>query len=73
MLRDRSLRFAVLEESSLFAADLTGADLRQASLHNAALPEAKLAMARLEGVDLRPSAVGGRAAILGVPAGREVF
>lgn len=59
VLRDRSFRFAALDESSLFAADLTGADLRKASLHNAALPEAKLAMARLEGVDLTKAQLEG--------------
>jgi uncharacterized protein YjbI with pentapeptide repeats len=42
VLRNRSLRFAVLDESSLFAADLIGADLRKASLRNARLPGAKL-------------------------------
>jgi uncharacterized protein YjbI with pentapeptide repeats len=37
ILRDRSLRFAALDESALFAADLRGADLTKASLGGAAL------------------------------------
>lgn len=52
VLRDRSLRFAVLDESSLFAADLIGADLRQASLRNARLPGAKLVATQLQGANL---------------------
>jgi uncharacterized protein YjbI with pentapeptide repeats len=34
-LRNRSLRFAVLDESRLYVADLIGADLRNASLTEA--------------------------------------
>jgi uncharacterized protein YjbI with pentapeptide repeats len=54
VLRDRSLRFAVLDGSSLFAADLIGADLRQASLVRARLPGAKLFgyATLLQGLDL---------------------
>jgi Pentapeptide repeats (8 copies) len=54
VLRDRSLRFAVLDESSLLAADLIGADLRKASLVQAQLPGAKLygSATKLQGADL---------------------
>jgi uncharacterized protein YjbI with pentapeptide repeats len=52
VLRGRSLRFAVLDESSLFAADLIGADLRKATLNNTRLPGAKLAATWLRGADL---------------------
>jgi len=53
VLRDRSLRFAVLDESRLFAADLQRADLRGASLHSVSLPGAKLMLTRLENAYLR--------------------
>ena len=46
VLRSRSLCFAELGESSLFAADLIGADLGKASLNNAVLPGAKLSGTR---------------------------
>jgi uncharacterized protein YjbI with pentapeptide repeats len=52
VLRDRSLRFAVLDGSFLFAADLIGTDLRRASLQFADLSDAKLAKTKLQGVDL---------------------
>jgi hypothetical protein len=48
MLRDRSLRFAVLDGSSLFAADLIGTDLRAASFQNASLLGAKLSKTSLQ-------------------------
>jgi uncharacterized protein YjbI with pentapeptide repeats len=41
-LRDRNLRFAVLNKSSLYSADLSGADLRKATLDRASLHEANL-------------------------------
>jgi len=52
VLRDRSLRFAILDDSRLFAADLIGADLRSVSLKNAGLLRAKLSNALLQGADL---------------------
>jgi uncharacterized protein YjbI with pentapeptide repeats len=42
----------VLDESSLFAADLIGADLRKASFEHAGLPRAKLSQTQLQGADL---------------------
>jgi len=47
-LRGRSLRFAMLDESRLYAADLMGADLRDASLFSANLVGAKLIGAQLQ-------------------------
>jgi uncharacterized protein YjbI with pentapeptide repeats len=52
VLRDRSFRFAMLDESSLFAANLAGADLRKASLRNTSLLSATLIGALLQGADL---------------------
>jgi uncharacterized protein YjbI with pentapeptide repeats len=52
VLRGRSLRFAVLDGSLLYAADLTGADLRGASLIQANLSDANLSNAKLDGADL---------------------
>ena len=54
VLRDRSLRFAVLDESRLYAADLSGTDLRNASLKRAQLPGARLVGTgtNLEGANL---------------------
>jgi hypothetical protein len=52
VLRNRSLRFAVLDESSLFASDLSGADLRNATLREARLPNARLLAAQLQGANL---------------------
>jgi uncharacterized protein YjbI with pentapeptide repeats len=51
-LRERTLRFANLTGSELFAVDLTGADLRHATLQYAVLKRAKLNHARLQGADL---------------------
>jgi uncharacterized protein YjbI with pentapeptide repeats len=59
VLRDRSLRFAVLDESRLYAADLSGADLRQANLRNASLPGARLLKTHLQGADLRDTQLQG--------------
>lgn len=52
VLRDRSFRFAALDESRLFAADLSRSDLRGASLQGASLPGARLTATRLEGANL---------------------
>jgi uncharacterized protein YjbI with pentapeptide repeats len=52
VLRERNLRFAVLDESRLYAADLTGADLSKASLEEARLPSAKLGSTVLDGASL---------------------
>jgi uncharacterized protein YjbI with pentapeptide repeats len=52
VLRDRSFRFAMLDQSSLFAADLTRADLRGASLNQTSLLNAVLRDAQLQGADL---------------------
>jgi uncharacterized protein YjbI with pentapeptide repeats len=52
MLRDRSLRFAMLDENSFYAADLIGADLRQSSLQAARLPGAKFLATQLQGAHL---------------------
>jgi uncharacterized protein YjbI with pentapeptide repeats len=52
-LRDRSLRFAVLAESRLYAAELLEADLRGASLFSARLDGANLRGANLYAADLR--------------------
>jgi uncharacterized protein YjbI with pentapeptide repeats len=52
VLRDRSLRFSVLDESSLFAADLIRSDLRKASLQSARLLGAKLSVTQLQGASL---------------------
>lgn len=52
VLRDRSLRFAVLNDSRLFRADLTNADLTGASLSDINLVEAKLDNAILLHADL---------------------
>jgi uncharacterized protein YjbI with pentapeptide repeats len=61
VLSDRSFRFALLNESSLFAADLSGSDLTKASLRFVNLPRARLSLTHLEGADLRsaklPSAI----------------
>ena len=53
VLRDRSLRFAMFYKSSLFAADLTGADLRNAELVSTRMSGAILSEAQLKGADLR--------------------
>jgi uncharacterized protein YjbI with pentapeptide repeats len=52
VLRDRSLRFAVLNESLLYAADLSRADLRGADLVGVKLQGANLRLAKLQGVTL---------------------
>ena len=51
-LRGRSLRFIVLDESRLYAADITGADLRNASLTDADLSGARLSGALLRGSNI---------------------
>jgi uncharacterized protein YjbI with pentapeptide repeats len=51
-IRDRSLRFLVLDESRLYAADLIEADLRGASLAIASLIGANLRAANLSRADL---------------------
>jgi len=51
-LRRRSLRFAVFEESRLYAADLIGADLTGARLAGANISGARLARASLRGTDV---------------------
>jgi uncharacterized protein YjbI with pentapeptide repeats len=51
-LRGRTLRFANLTASELFAADLTGADLQQANLLGATLKAAALFQAELQGANL---------------------
>jgi uncharacterized protein YjbI with pentapeptide repeats len=53
VLRYRSLRFAVLNESRLYAADLEGADLRGASLSRTKLLGATLASTNLQDANLR--------------------
>jgi uncharacterized protein YjbI with pentapeptide repeats len=53
VLRGRSLRFAVLDASRLYAADLVGADLRGASLEKSNLLGATLSYTILDGADLR--------------------
>jgi Pentapeptide repeats (8 copies) len=53
VLRGRSLRFAVLDESRLYAADLMGADLSQASLYHINLINAQLDGAHLKGANLK--------------------
>ena len=52
VLRDRSFRFAVLDASRLYAADLVGADLRGASLQRTNLLGATLSTTKLQGADL---------------------
>jgi len=59
VLRDRSLRFAVLDESLLLSADLTGADLRNATLRSARLPGARLQQVQLRGADLTDAQLQG--------------
>jgi Pentapeptide repeats (8 copies) len=59
VLRDRSLRFAVLDGSSLFAADLTGADLRKATLLGARLPGARLNRTQVQEADLTDAELQG--------------
>ena len=59
VLRNRSLRFAVLEDSSLFVADLSGADLRKATLKDASLSRALLVGAKLQGADLHWAGLDG--------------
>jgi hypothetical protein len=51
-LRGRSLRFAKLDESQLYAADLQGADLSHATLRFAQLQGAKMNGATLSGANL---------------------
>jgi uncharacterized protein YjbI with pentapeptide repeats len=53
-LRDSSLRFAVLDESRLYAANLMGADLQSATLQ-----EADISRARLRGAHLRKACLSG--------------
>jgi uncharacterized protein YjbI with pentapeptide repeats len=52
VLRGRSLRFAVLDASRLYAADLVGADLRGASLAETNLSGATMRTTNLQGADL---------------------
>jgi uncharacterized protein YjbI with pentapeptide repeats len=52
VLRGRSLRFAVLDESRLYAADMTNADLRNASLGDADISGARLKGAKLHGSNI---------------------
>jgi uncharacterized protein YjbI with pentapeptide repeats len=52
VLRNRSFRFAIFENSWLLAVDLTGADLRGADLEYANLSEAQLDRAQLTGTRL---------------------
>jgi uncharacterized protein YjbI with pentapeptide repeats len=52
VLRDRSLRFAALDESALLAADLRGSDLTKASLNKAALLKITASGVELAGADL---------------------
>ena len=54
-LRDRSLRFAVLDESRLYAADLINADLRKASLTGTDISGARLRGTLLRGSNLTGS------------------
>ena len=58
-LRDRSLRFAVLDESRLYAADLIRADLRNATLTEADISRARFGGADLSGADLRGADLSG--------------
>jgi uncharacterized protein YjbI with pentapeptide repeats len=51
-LRNRSLRFAVLDGSFLAAADMTNADLRKATLADTWLSFSRLRSAQLQGADL---------------------
>ena len=51
-LRGRSLRFADLSESRLYAADMIGVDLRQAKLFLAQLQGANMGQARMQGANL---------------------
>lgn len=59
VLRDRFLRFAVLDECRLFGADLNGADLRAASFENAWLPGTKLSGSLLQGAQLKGARLEG--------------
>ena len=52
VLRGRSLRFAVLNDSRLYEADLGGAQLQGANLYAAQLQGANLGGAQLQGADL---------------------
>jgi uncharacterized protein YjbI with pentapeptide repeats len=58
-LDGRSLRFAVLNESRLYAAHLFRTDLRGAGLENADLSRAFLVGANLSGADLRDAIISG--------------
>jgi uncharacterized protein YjbI with pentapeptide repeats len=57
-LRNRSLRFAILDESRLYAADLIEADLRSASLSDADISGARLRGALLRGSNLTAQQLG---------------
>ncbi|HJS87871.1 MAG TPA: pentapeptide repeat-containing protein, partial [Acetobacteraceae bacterium] len=57
--RNRVLRFAKLDESRLYGADLIDADLRHATLQNTNLQEARLAGVQLQGADLRGAQLQG--------------
>ena len=52
VLRERSLRFAVLTESRLYGADMTDVDLRQAELDSTSLQGARLSDAQMQGAVL---------------------
>jgi uncharacterized protein YjbI with pentapeptide repeats len=58
-LRNRSLRFAMLDGSSLIGANLAGADLRKASLQYAMLLSVTLTGAHLQGADLSSAQLQG--------------
>jgi uncharacterized protein YjbI with pentapeptide repeats len=59
VLRGRNLRFAVLDDSRLYAADLIGADLSKASLTDARLLSAKLDSTELGGASLNGAQLQG--------------
>jgi uncharacterized protein YjbI with pentapeptide repeats len=59
VLRDRSLRFATLDESALLAADFRGADLTSASLRNAALLKVTASPVELAHANLIEANLGG--------------
>jgi uncharacterized protein YjbI with pentapeptide repeats len=61
VLRGRNLRFAVLDESRLYAADLIGADLSKASMRSTRLQSAKLSgpSTLLQGANLEDARLAG--------------
>ena len=58
-LRGRSLRFADLSESRLYAADMIGVDLRQATLFNTQFQGANMFVAQLQGANMQGAQMQG--------------